>query len=77
MEEELLKQFDALDFVALRAGIPRSVATHRHEGVALLVTLLGARAALLGRLPRVEYLITMLSTEEADHRRNIVTTPLL
>ena len=75
MEKDLLVRFDTLPFVSLRAAIPRAVESHRREVVALLEVLLGARQDLLERLPQVEYLITMLSTEEVEGRRNIVNDP--
>lgn len=76
MKQDLLERFDEIPFVSLRASIPRSVESHRPEVVALLEILLGERRALLERLPRVEYLITMLSTDEVDGRRNIVHDPV-
>jgi hypothetical protein len=76
MEGEVRTQFDLVEFASLRATIPRSVETHRHEVLALLETLLEDRDRLLDRLPKVEYLITMLSTEEVEQRRNIVHDPV-
>jgi hypothetical protein len=76
MQRDLLERFDAIPFVSLRASIPRSVETHRPEVLALLEILLGARRDLLERLPQVEYLVTMLSTDEVDGRRNIVHDPV-
>lgn len=75
MEEDLFRRFDAIDFVALRASIPRAVERNRREVIALLEALLCDRENLQERLPRVEYLITILSTEEVDGRRNIVHDP--
>ena len=75
MQIDLLGRFDGIPFVSLRASIPRSVETHRREVIALLEVLLGDDRDLLERLPRVEYLITMLSTEEVDGRRNIIHDP--
>jgi len=76
LKRVLLERFDSIPFVALRAAIPRSVESHRNEVVALLEVLLGDRHELLERLPRVEYLITMLATEEDEGRRNIVHDPV-
>jgi hypothetical protein len=75
LERDLLDRFDGLDFVSLRASVPQSVESHSHEVLALLEVLLARRDELLARLPRVEYLITMLSTVEVDGRRNIVRDP--
>ena len=75
MESDLLRRFDALAFVELRAGIPRAVESHRREVVSLLEVLISVRAGLIDRLPKVEYLITMLATEEVDGRRNITNDP--
>jgi hypothetical protein len=76
MQGAVLTRFDDIPFVSLRAAIPRSVETHRREVVALLEVLLAERETLVDRLPRVEYLITMLSTEESEGRRNIVHDPV-
>ena len=76
MEEELLRRFDLIEFVSLRATIPRSVESHRREVIALLEALLEAREGLIKRLSKVEYLITMLSTEEVEGRRNIKHDPV-
>lgn len=76
MEDDLLDRFDALDFVSLRASIPRSLESHRREVAALLDVLLAERRGLEARLGKVEYLITMLSTEEVEGRRNIVHDPV-
>lgn len=76
MERELLARFDLIEFVSLRATIPRSVESHRREVVALLESLLVARDGLVARLSKVEYLITMLSTEEVEGRRNIKYDPV-
>jgi hypothetical protein len=76
LRRDLLERFDSIPFVALRASIPRSVESHRSEVAALLEVLLRDRNELLERLPRVEYLITMLSTEEDEGRRNIVHDPV-
>ena len=75
MEGDLLRRFDELNFVSLRATIPRAVEAHRNEVIALLEALLEHRKGLLRRLPHVEYLITMLSTEEVEGRRNIAHDP--
>lgn len=75
MEEDVLRRMDCLDFPALRASIPRAVETHRHEVIALLEVLLGDRSGLPGRLGKVEYLVTILATEEIDGRRHIVHDP--
>jgi hypothetical protein len=72
----LLERFDSIPFVELRATIPRSVESHRKEALALLEVLLSDRDGLPERLPRVEYLITMLATEEDEGRRNIVHDPV-
>ncbi len=76
MKLALLERFDSTSFVSLRAAIPRSVESHRREVISLLDVLLGDRDTLLDRLPRVEYLITILSTEEEDGRRHIVHDPV-
>jgi hypothetical protein len=72
----LLERFDSIPFVELRATIPRSVESHRNEALALLDVLMSDRDGLPERLPRVEYLITMLATEEDEGRRNIVHDPV-
>ena len=76
IEQDLLERFDAVPFVSLRASVPRSVESHRREVVALLEVLISDRPRLEERLPQVEYLITMLATEEVEGRRNIVHDPL-
>ena len=76
MQQALFAHFDETPFVSLRAKIPGSVESHRPEVIALLETLIGDRDHLLERLPRVEYLITMLATDEEDGRRNIKHDPV-
>lgn len=76
MEREVIEQFDTLDFAALRASLPRAAEAHRREVIALLELLLGDRSGLLERLAQIEYVITILATEEIDGRRNIVHDPV-
>lgn len=76
MDEEIRTQFDLVAFSSLRATIPRSSETHRHEVVALLETMLQDRGRLLERLPKVEYLITILATEEGGQRRKVAHDPV-
>jgi len=76
MEVALLDHFDGLGFASLRAAIPRAIASHRHEVISLLEVALDDQQGLARRLPEVEYLITMLSTEELDGQRSIVRDPV-
>lgn len=76
MESDLLARVDRLDFPTLRAHLPRAVETHRREGIALLDVVLGERQGLPRRLGKVEYLVTLLSTEQRDGRRQIVHDPV-
>jgi len=76
MERDLLECMDALDLASLQGFVPRLVESHSHEILALLEVLLGQRGELLARLPKVEYLITMLSTVEVDGRRNFACDPV-
>ena len=75
MESQLLDRFDRIDFSTLRGSMPRTARSFRHEAVALLDSVLGAREGLVGRLPKIEYLITVLATEEVEGRRTIVHDP--
>src|SRR5690606_1575871 len=76
MDSDVLARVDRLDFPSLRAHLPRAIEAHRREGIALLDVMLGDRDGLPGRLDKVEYLVTLLSTEEMDGRRQIVHDPV-
>ena len=76
LESDLFARIDRVDFPSLRAHLPRVVETQRREGIALLDVLLGDREGLPSRLGKVEYLVTLLSTEERDGRRQIVHDPV-
>jgi len=75
MSEELRSHADETDFVQLRATIPQAVELHRKEVIALLELLLEDRAGLVDRIPRIEYLITMLSTEMEEGQRTLKHDP--
>ena len=76
MERDSLAQFDSIEFSALRAAIPRAAELNPKEVIALLEMLLLDRENLERRLLRVEYVITILSTDELDGRRNISRDPV-
>lgn len=75
METDLRGRVDRTAFSELRASIPRVVDANRSEGLALLDCLVGDPSTPVDRLAKLEYLITILSTEDVDGARKIVHDP--
>jgi hypothetical protein len=76
MARAVLARCDGVDFSLLRSTVLRALTNHRGEVLSLLEVLLEDRAHILARLPKIEYLITILSTEEVEDRRAIVHDPV-
>jgi hypothetical protein len=75
MAHELRTRVEQIDFAQLRATIPQFAELHRKEVVALLEVLLEEPDAIESLIPRIEYLITMLSTETQDGQRAVKHDP--
>jgi hypothetical protein len=76
MATAVLARCDGVEFSVLRSTTLRALANHRSEVLSLLEVLLEDSARALARLPKIEYLITILSTEEVQDRRAIVHDPV-
>lgn len=72
---DLGRLVEQVSFPQLRSTIPQLAGTHRHDVIAVLNLLLENRATLAKNLFRVEYLITLLASEQNGTRRRIVHDP--
>jgi hypothetical protein len=78
LDETAIKLLDYathIDSAQLRATLPRVHERHPSDVVALLELLIEDREQILSRMPVIEYLVTLLATEERDGRRMISKDP--
>ena len=76
MESDLLARMDRVSFADLRAEVPRAIARRREDVIALVDVLIADRDDLVHRLSKLEYLITVLATEEVDGERKVLHDPV-
>lgn len=76
MEADLLARIDRVSFAELRAALPRAMGHRPADVTALLDALLADPEGLSPRLSKLEYLVTVLATEEIDGERKVVHDPV-
>lgn len=76
MHADLLERVDRASFPELRATVPRAVDRRRADVLGLLDLMLEDREGVPARLTKLEYLITVLATEESEGERKIVHDPV-